>query len=90
MPDQQHPSQRELAPTPEPLVGQPFVIPKGVPVHSVQSGRWAPSKRSQTVTPHFVDRYRDNQTMVTWAGTGGYWKRVSIDRFGDFINRWPS
>jgi hypothetical protein len=64
----------------EAKVGRPIRIPAGVPVHSMAPSAPSddvPLKRAQTVIPHFVDRYADGKVVVTWAGGGGYWRRVT-------------
>jgi hypothetical protein len=64
-------------------VGQPLGIPAGTRVRSLhpRDPVCITTKRGQLVTPHFVDRYRNRRgevdhIVVTWAGGGGYWKRV--------------
>jgi hypothetical protein len=69
------------------LVGQPYDVPAGAWVHSLKTGKWTQSMRKQTVVPHFVDRYIDGTVVVTWAGGGGYWRRVRI-RNGKYMNHW--
>lgn len=64
----------------EAAVGQPLRLIAGLLVTSLhpQDSKTVVLRRAQTVTPHFVDRYDWGETVITWAGRGGYWKRLRI------------
>lgn len=64
----------------EAMPGQPLLVPAGTLVYSVKTGSEQALKRAQRVVPHFVDRYNDGRVKITWAGSGGYWRRVTVRR----------
>jgi hypothetical protein len=65
-----------------------FRIPPGAPVHSMGTGRWHTSKRTQTVFPFSVREFDPDYTIVTWPGSGGYWKRVVL-KAHRFVDHYP-
>lgn len=71
-----------------------FTVPKNVPVHSMYDGEWTTTKRKQVIDlsrPECtVDRYGHGEwTVVTWPGSGGYWRRVVLHG-SDYVAEWPS
>lgn len=70
-----------------------FVIPKCAPTN--YRGLWSPAGRKQVIDLDKPDTdakyYGENNEwlVVTWPGTGGYWRRV-VQYNGEFTDRWPS
>jgi len=71
--------------------GDTLTIPKGSVVHTTHpSGRVQVTKRAQKITVHstldgWVSRERHNAgkvllPVVTWPGTGGYWRDVQLTK----------
>lgn len=82
MPDTSLPQVHRLSAA---AIGEPLEIPAGTPVHSTRYGQWTVSKRKQTIRPWSTLKTDDGRVAeVTWAGAGGYWRRVrTID--GEFV-----
>lgn len=59
--------------------GEPLTLPPGILVHAMDPHLpdVYPLRKRQSITPRFVDRYSDGKVIITWAGTGGYWKRIT-------------
>lgn len=69
-----------------------FVVPRGAPVHSTRTGEWTPAARKQVIDLTkpgcHAERYT-NWTVITWPGSGGYWRRV-VQKDGEYVAGWPS
>lgn len=73
------------------LKGDTIIVPKGSVVHTTHpSGRVQVTKRAQRVTVHHcLDGWVSREShdagkvllpVVTWAGTGGYWRDVQLTK----------
>lgn len=71
--------------------GDIVLVPKGTVVHTTHpSGRVQVTKRAQYITVHMAmdgwvsrDRHDAGKVLlpvVTWAGTGGYWRDVQLTK----------